>query len=141
MNSPATNYSSELGNNTATFTRPGSGGIFYYETIQVNVSANGTYTFISNSRTDTYGYLYENNINASDLSINLLTYNDDSGGNAQFMITYTLQAGRRYILIFTTYSPGVQTPFSIIASGPARVGLSRINLILTLPSTSTTSSK
>ncbi|CAF4968810.1 unnamed protein product, partial [Rotaria sp. Silwood1] len=68
---------------------------------------------------------------------------DDSGGNVQFLITYTLQAGTTYILIFTTYSPNVITSFSIMALGPARLGLQYIKMsndsgsITTITSTST----
>jgi hypothetical protein len=130
-----TNYSSALTNTSATYSRDGYSRNYYYEAIQINVSTTGNYTIKSNSAIDTYGYLYENNVTAS----NILAFNDDSDDTVQFTITYTLQAGRTYIVIFTTYDPGVTGSFSLIVSGPARVSLVRINLNLTLPYSSTTS--
>jgi hypothetical protein len=84
---------------------------------------------------DTYGYLYLTTIDASDLSSNLLTFNDDNGGNLQFLFTYTLQAGTTYIVIFTTYSSMSTGPFSLGVYGPSRVSLRRINLSLGISST------
>ena len=131
------NYTSTLTNSSATFTRYSGAGIFYYEALLVTVSTNGTYNFTSSSSIDMYGYLYVNNISASDLSANLLALNDDSAGNMQFLITSSLVTGRRYILICTTYRPTVIGSYSAIVSGPAQVNLTSISLALTLPSTST----
>ncbi|CAF4531578.1 unnamed protein product, partial [Rotaria sp. Silwood2] len=50
-------------------------------------------------------------------------------------MTYTLQAGTSYILVFTTYSSNVMTPFSINVVGPTSVSLRRMNIISTAPST------
>ncbi|CAF3282124.1 unnamed protein product, partial [Rotaria sp. Silwood2] len=52
-------------------------------------------------------------------------------------MTYTLQAGTTYILVFTTYSSNVMTPFSINVVGPTSVCLRRINITSTAASTST----
>ncbi|CAF2710385.1 unnamed protein product [Rotaria sp. Silwood2] len=139
-----TNYSSLLNTTSPTFTRNGTLGIFYFEAIKVIVNATGNYTVQSNCSIDSYGYLYLNNFNSTNVALNLVASNDDSGGNNQFLITYTLQAGTTYILIFTTYLPNVTTPFSIMARGPARLGLQYINMrngsgsITTVTSTSTT---
>ena len=129
-----------MSSNSATYTRFGGFGSYYYEAIQVTVSTTGSYTFLSSSGIDTYGYLYPNNISGSDLSTSLITSDDDSGGGAQFRFTATLEAGRTYIVIFTTYAGGVTGPFTLTVSGPARVGLARVNLVLTPSSSSTTSS-
>ncbi|CAF4047292.1 unnamed protein product, partial [Rotaria sp. Silwood1] len=130
-----TNYSSSLNNTSPTFYRTGNSNIFYFEAIKVTTNTTGNYTFISNSGIDSFGYLYVNSFNSSNITSNLVTSNDDSGGNAQFLVIYTLQAGTTYILIFTTYSPNVITSFSIMALGPARVSLMRLNVV---PSTTTT---
>ncbi|CAF3944088.1 unnamed protein product [Rotaria sp. Silwood2] len=70
---------------------------------------------------DTYGYMYRSSFDASTPSSNLLASDDDSGGNGQFQLTVYLTSGTTYILVVTTYIPGVVGPFSIIASGPAIV--------------------
>ncbi|CAF4849618.1 unnamed protein product, partial [Rotaria sp. Silwood2] len=95
----------------------------------------GNYTLRSNCVIDTYGYLYVNNFNPYDVSSNLVKCDDDAGGNFQFSMTYTLQAGTSYILVFTTYSSNVMTPFSINVVGPTSVSLRRMNIISTAPST------
>ncbi|CAF1308720.1 unnamed protein product [Adineta ricciae] len=134
-----TNYNSTLTNNSSTFSRYGRHDRFYYEALEITPFTNGTYTFTSTSTVDAFGYLYVNNISAWDLSANLVAFNDDDAGNMQFRIIYNLQSGRKYILIFTTYSNDVTGPFSVIVSGPARVTINRINLVLPVLSTTTPS--
>ena len=136
----STNYSSALTTSSSAYSRIGSSGTFYYETIEVITTLTGNYSSLSSSAIDTYGYLYLAPINASDLASNLLTFNDDNGGNNQFLFTYNLQAGNTYIVIFTTYGPTLTGPFSLGVYGPSRVSPRRINLSLgistTTPSTS-----
>jgi hypothetical protein len=105
--------------------------MFYYEAIQVRVPTTGLYSFRSISSLDAYGYLYENDFNPWDISSNLLTRDDDSGGSVQFLITYTLQSTGTYVLVFTTYSPGETTAFSIAGSGPAVVSFTRMEITWT----------
>ena len=112
-----TNYSSSLTSSSASFTRLGGSGSFYYETLELNCTASGTYNFTSSSIISTYGYLYTNQFNSANLSANLVTSN---GGTGQFLITITLQAGVRYILIFTTYYPSTTGLFTLYVSGPSR---------------------
>ena len=140
VSSISTNYSSELTNASATYPRMGSTGYFYYEAIEVTPSLTGSHTFLSSSRMDTYGFLYLTSVNGSNLSENLLTLNDDDGGNFQFLFAYTLQAGSTYIVIFTTFSGMVTGQFSLGVYGPSRVSLRRIDLILITITTSTNSS-
>ena len=136
----STNYSSALTTSSSAYSRIGSSGTFYYETIEVITTLTGNYSFLSSSAIDTFGYLYLTPINPLDLTANLLTFNDDNGGNSQFLFTYNLQAGNTYIVIFTTYGPTSTGPFSLEVYGPSRVSLRRINLSLgistTTPSTS-----
>ncbi|CAF4988409.1 unnamed protein product, partial [Rotaria sp. Silwood1] len=142
-NTTITSYSGVLNNTSPTFYRTGNSNIFYFEAIKVTTNITGNYTFISNSGIDSFGYLCVNSFNPSNVASTLVALDDDSGGNAQFSITYTLQAGTTYILIFTTYSPNVTTSFSIMALGPARLGLQYIKMsngsgsITTITSTST----
>lgn len=95
------------------------------------VLSSGTYTIVSSSNVDTYGYIYSNSFDPSNVGLNLITQDDDSGGNVQFRLSVFLQAGTTYILVATTYSPGVTAPFTIIASGPNRIGLNRTSTTTT----------
>ena len=144
--SPTTNptltsgYSSALTINSRTYTRYGSSGIFYYEAILITTSVSGNYTIQSNSTIDAYGYLYLNSFNANDMITNILAIDDDSGENGQFLISYTLQANGRYIVIMTTYFQNITAPFSIIVTGPAIVSMSYLETISTTSTTTTSGS-
>lgn len=66
-----------------------------------------SYTFRSIAGNgDTYGYLYDENKN-------ILTYNDDGGGNSQFKITYTLEAGKTYYWGARFYNTSTSGSFSV----------------------------
>lgn len=71
------------------------GGTEYYATF--TAETNGTLTFYSNGYDDTYGYLYDNNME-------LLTQNDDGGEGNNFNISYKLEAGKTYVLSCKFYS-------------------------------------
>jgi len=58
---------------------------------------SGEYVFYSQSTLDTIGYLY-------DVNFNQLSYDDDSGDNTNFKITYNLEAGQVYIYRAKFYS-------------------------------------
>jgi hypothetical protein len=116
-----------LTRNSLTFTPYLSSGIHYYEPIIIFVSINGLYRFQSISSVDSYGFLYFDYFNPSNLTENFLDIDDDSAGTGQFLIRYTLQSNSRYILVTTTFDPNVTTSFSILASGPERVYFNSIN--------------
>jgi len=64
---------------------------------------------------------------------------DDSGsGNGQFKISDSLQSGRTYVLIVTTYGSSVTGSFSIRAAGPASVGMTSITPSTTWQTTPST---
>jgi hypothetical protein len=97
----------------------------------VTIYTTGTYTFTSSSDVDTYGYLYNDPVDPSYPSQNMITSDDDSNGNLQFRIIRILQAGYTYVLVVTTSSATVTGSFSIRVLGPVSVGLNSIT-----PSTS-----
>lgn len=70
---------------------------------------------------DTYGYLYHDSVDLASPNSNLITSDDDSAGSSQFRINATLQSGRTYILLITTYSPRIAGSFSIKSVGPSVV--------------------
>jgi hypothetical protein len=75
----------------------------------------------SSSLFDSYGCLYDGSFNPLYPSQNLITTDNDGGGNRQFQISRSLQSGRTYILVVTTYITGVTGSFIIRADGPASV--------------------
>ena len=86
---------------SATFTKfVGSGETV---TIKVTPTEDGVWTFTSNAAPgytgskDTYGYLYDENGN-------VLVSDDDGAADNQFLITYTLEAGKTYELRVRWYS-------------------------------------
>ncbi|MGN0467227.1 MAG: leucine-rich repeat protein [Acutalibacteraceae bacterium] len=62
-------------------------------------AVDGEYTFksVSESYSDTYGYIY-------DEQMNKLAENDDAGGNGNFSVTYSFNAGKLYYLGAKYYS-------------------------------------
>ena len=76
---------------------------------------------------DTYGYLYNNTFDPTDLALNLLQSNDDGGESSQFLLSLVLQTTIDYILVATTFDPAITGVFSIIVQGPAAVSLTPIN--------------
>lgn len=70
---------------------------------------------------------------------NLISTDDDTGGNSQFQITSILQPNTDYILVFTTYSQDAIGNYVLLASGMTRVNLEIIqNITTTAPVTPTT---
>jgi hypothetical protein len=101
------------------------------------VFTTGTYTFTSSSTIDTYGCFYNDPVNPSYPSQNLITSDDDGAGSGnQFRVNVTLVSGRTYALIVTTYSTTVTGSFSIRTSGPAWVTMTAFT-----PTTSRTTSE
>lgn len=133
-------YSSTLTISHPTFNRNGASSMFYYEALQLTVSAAGSYRLRSVSIVDTYGYLYLSSFFPSNVATNLIAQDDDSAGSVQFLLVYTLQPGTTYVLVFTTFSPSTTTAFSVIGSGPSPVRFNRSSVISTTSSTRTTSS-
>ncbi|CAF3642717.1 unnamed protein product [Rotaria socialis] len=132
-------YSSTWTTNSQTFARI-SGGVanYYYQAIRVIVNTSGNYNITSSSNVDTYGYLYATAFYPSNISLNLIAQDDDSGGSLQFEFARFFNSSVVYILVATAYSGGVMAPFSIIVSDPSRVSLLYINTTSVTPMNSTT---
>ncbi|CAF4084707.1 unnamed protein product, partial [Adineta steineri] len=88
-------YSSALTIYSQVYSRPDSlpTALCYFQDIQMEVTTTGTYTIVSNSSMDAYGYIYNNSFNSSNPDQNLLAFDNDAGGNGQFMCKIVLQAG------------------------------------------------
>ncbi|CAF1166844.1 unnamed protein product [Rotaria sordida] len=117
---------SELSSNSLTFHRPDRDAEhnYYYQAIEVIVATSGAYTFTSDSEIDTMGFFYDTAFDPSNPTANLITENDDGGDiSLQFHIEAFLQAEHKYILVVTTHGESEIGSFSILAGGPASVGL------------------
>jgi hypothetical protein len=53
--------------------------------------------------------------------MNLITSDNNSGGNKQFLFTASLQLGVVYILLVTTYNANVTGSYIVNVSGPSNV--------------------
>ena len=127
-------YYGSLSSASSVFFRPGSAsGLHYYQAIRVIISTSGTYTFTSVSSIDTYGYLYNTPVDLSYPWQNMITYDDDSGGGNQFLLSAYLSSGSTYVLIVTTFTSNIVGSFSIRVSGPAMVGLTSFTPVTSRP--------
>ena len=72
---------------------------YYYEAVLLNVTASGLYTISSQSNMDTYGYVYSPTFDPRYMGFNVIGEDDQNGGNDQFSISLTLQAGGSYIVV------------------------------------------
>ncbi len=100
---------------------------YYYETILINVTKVADVTIISQSRINTYGYLYEKSFDPFNTSVNLLMEDDDKAENEQFKLTALLRPSTIYVLVVTSFSPSVMGRFSIIASSTTFINLTRVS--------------
>ena len=66
-----------------------------------------SYTFYSLADDDTYGYLYDNEMNQ-------LASNDDGGEDSNFSVTYTLEAGRTYVYAAKFYNSSTTGSFDVM---------------------------
>ncbi|CAF4178418.1 unnamed protein product, partial [Adineta steineri] len=114
-------YSGFLSPDSLQFSRLSSNLNNYYQAFVITVTMSGTYSFVSSSSIDTYGYFYDGSFDPIYPKLNLIASNDDSGDNKQFRINVTLQFQCKYILVVTTYNYNITGSFSIEAVGPSRV--------------------
>ena len=110
-----------------------SASYFYYQAIQVIAPTSGTYIFTSDSSIDTFGYFYQTSVDPSYPAQNLITSDDDSGSREQFSFSVYLSSGSIYVLLVTTFSPGILGSFTIDASGPLGVQMAMILLSTSRP--------
>ena len=82
----------------------GGGSFAYYS---FTPTESGTYTFESLSDSDTYGHLYDDEMNE-------ITRNDDDGEDSNFKITYQLDANTTYIFGARYYSTSETGSFNVV---------------------------
>jgi hypothetical protein len=124
------NYSSELTVNSPLYYRDCQIPKCYYETLQIIVNTNGSYVIWSESKIDTYGYIYKNTFNPLKPSDNLLAEHNGSCSQGQFKFIIDLEINIQYILVVTTYRPYTMGTFSIFVSGLNNVSVNRFSKYL-----------
>jgi hypothetical protein len=127
----STNYSSELTAHSPTYCRTGyMSSMHYFEAMQVSVSTDGNYAFVGNSvrAINSYGCLYNNSFNVSKPLLHVISENDNSAANRQFLIVATLQRGKTYILVYTTIWPLTMGQFDLASFGPSFANITRLNI-------------
>jgi hypothetical protein len=124
---PQATYTSELTKNSRKYFRDCTEPNYYYKAIQVNVTQDGFYAFVTDSTMDTFGSLYKSKFNPINPSENQIKEDDNSGSNGQFNLQHDLQKQMTYILVVTTYRPNVTGSFSIVALGENNVTLEHIS--------------
>lgn len=123
-----------LNPNSPVFTRPNVfNRLSYYQAYRFTVSTSGNYSFSTNSSFDTYGVLYNNPMDPSNSSGNMITFNDDGAGAAQFKITAPLDVSNTYVLVVTTFGDHITGAFQLITSGPSVVALNSFTPVTSLP--------
>lgn len=118
-------YSSELFRNSSKYAWNCIIAAYYYETIRINVVENGFYTFGSRSKIVVYGFLYKNQFNPFDPSMNKIDEDRASGCYYNISMTSYLEKQATHILVITTQLTEKTGAFSIIALGPNNVTMKR----------------
>ena len=86
-------FSGTLTNSSSTYSPPHQPiPGHYYNAIRLTVATFGNYTIRSSSGINLYGYLYSSNFDPLNSSLNLIAFDDNSGGNQQFQMTVLLQS-------------------------------------------------
>ena len=121
-------YNGSLSSSSPRFIRSGQFPTVHShcQVLRVTARVSGTYTFVSDSSIDTYGYFFNHSVDPSDPSLNRVASVDNSGGNGQFLLRVNLTSGSSYVLIVTTFGGNITGSFSIRASGPSSVSLTAL---------------
>ena len=123
-----------LNSNSPVFTRPNAlNRLSYYQAYRFTVSTSGNYSFSTNSSIDTYGVLYNNPMDPSNSAGNMIAFNDDGAGAAQFKITAALDVSNTYVLVVTTFGDHITGAFQLITSGPSVLALNSFTPVTSLP--------
>jgi hypothetical protein len=121
------NYSSKLTVDSPMYYRDCKIPKCYYETLQINVVKLGSYILWSESKINTYGYIYKNNFDALKPRENLLLEHNGTCNQEQFKLMIDLENDTQYVLVVTTYRPYTTGGFSVFISGPDNVSLNHFS--------------
>ncbi|CAF4662300.1 unnamed protein product [Rotaria socialis] len=105
-----------------------SGTKFYYETIELNVSANAYHYLPLNGRIPPQPMLYKKHFNPTSLELNKISISINSNyiDEPRFRIRFNNSV--KYILVVTAFKPNVTEPFEINAFASSILLFSQINI-------------
>jgi len=114
---------------TLTYNRPGwyADAAFSYSLIEIFPSVDGLYDIVNPAANltftnDPYVYLYQESFDPSQPEVNLIAYDDDSGGNLLFRLNdIQLYSSIPYYVVATSYQPGATGTFDFEIVGPGSV--------------------
>ena len=112
-----------------TFSRPywNSPDTFNYSLIELQPNVDGLYDILNPSANltisnDPYIYLYQDSFDPIEPTVNLIAYDDDSGGNLLFQLSgVEFNSQTSYFLVATSYLPSSTGTFDIVVSGVGSV--------------------
>lgn len=118
-------YSSRLTDQNQVYMRECGRGNYFYETMELNFTNDGYYSFGCISQTKTFAYLYKTQFNSLDPDKNLIVKNGNDLLAYRFAFSVHLDTNQTYILLVTTVNPNEKDSFSIVASGPTLIGFNK----------------
>lgn len=120
-------YPLQLTKESPIYSRECSRENYRYETIEINVQQDGSYTFNSNASILLYGYIYINDFDPSYPDKNLLTQSGFDCDKFYFQLGSYLKINTIYILVITTFNPQEIGSFTLNVTGPNNVTLNQIS--------------
>ncbi|CAF3747059.1 unnamed protein product [Rotaria magnacalcarata] len=94
---------------------------FYYEALQISVSMNGNYHFVSSGSVAMYTDIYNKTFDKLKPNQNLVHPIDESSEENQFKLEVYLITGNKYIMVVTTKKGNIMGKFSVTAIGSGSV--------------------
>ena len=101
------------------------GPVFYYESIQMNVSKEGYYEFIINRTMGINVRIYNNSFNPFNPQINLIFNFHEQCTVGQMKSTINLKNDQIYDLVAATMTPNIISSYSMTLIGPSHVNFSQ----------------
>ncbi|CAF1443341.1 unnamed protein product [Adineta ricciae] len=121
------NYSLELTPDSPKYCRDYVKRRYYYQTLQINVMKTSSYVIWSESKIETYGYLYKDNFDPLQPFGNLIKQHSGKCNQEQLKFYINLEENTKYILVITTYYPNITGNFSIFISGQNHATINYFN--------------
>jgi hypothetical protein len=103
---------------------------YHYETLQINVMKTDSYVLWSESKMDTYGYIYKDDFDPLQPFGNLVAQHSGKCNQGQLKFIINLESNTKYILVVTTYYPNATGNFTIFISGENDVTLNHFGMYL-----------
>ena len=114
-----------LTENSPTYMEKCEGPIYYYESIQMNVSKQGYYEFVINRTMGINIRIYNNSFNPLNPQLNLIFNFHEQCTVDQMKSIINLKNDQIYDLVVVTMSPSIVSAYSVLLIGPSRINFSQ----------------